>query len=64
MSSNEQTLPGALSLLAGRNGAIEKVIQSLESLYQNAESAKAKSDIEKKVLHYVADYVTIYLDQM
>ena len=50
-----KNLPESLSLLAGRSGAIEKVILSFETSYQAAESDRQKIEIEKRAYHYVAD---------
>ena len=48
-------MPEALSILAGRSGAIDKVIQGLEGAYQNAGDDATKEDLEKKAFHYIAD---------
>ena len=44
-----------MSILAGRRGAIEKVIQGIEGAHQNANSDKVREDIEKKACHYIVD---------
>ena len=48
-------MPEALSILAGRSGAIDKVIQGLEGAYQNADSDKTRAELEKKACHYIVD---------
>ena len=48
-------MPESLSILAGRSGAIDKVIQGLEGAYQNAESDKTRDELEKKACHYIVD---------